>query len=801
MKIKLYNYQEIALEKVLYALRRFGRALMVMATGLGKTIVSSKLVELFLSDNPGKRILFLSHDNGILEQSLLKYESIFGNRYSYARFFGAKKDWNADKYDIVFATFQSSPHKLFNADHFGFIIVDESHHSKADTYFECLQYFRPKWKLGMTATPDREDEQDIRSIFGKEVVNYDLPEALANGWLTPVEYKILSDGLDREMLEKICYEVLVENVRITEGQLNDRIFIHARTEEQCNKIVEYTKSGLKAIVFCRNITHLEHVYEILPNSVIVHSERTDDQNYDAEQKYVSGQVSHILVVDKYNEGKDLPDTDVLVFLRGTESYRIWAQQLGRGLRLFPGKEKVVVLDFVANIERIKNVDKLMKQLGQFETNSLTESLLNLNSPLHIEGENFIFDFTSEIVNIFSALERIAMPFYSTWQEASFAAKSLEIETGVEYQKNYKKDCRLHSDPNKYYSDFPGWLIFLEKINIPEGWISQSEAAVSANVSFPTVRSFAQRYRLDHSDWFISYFEKGKNSIFEFYHPEFVKKLKEYYLTRNYKPDGWYSAANLGNELKVGSEYILSLVDSYRKEKPTWFGYFHSRFKPDLSVECFSPELALEVKKIIQARDKKSPQSGWKNAVQISLSNHQTVKKWAKVYKKTNPEWFEVCWTHNRYVEFYHPEFVLLISKKFEEKEKVISKGWLTAGSLGKKLNSGNTHIKKAAEMYRNKHPKWFKVFGAHEFYHPNLCLLLSQPYTGIPDQWIARGDFMNKFGSRKSSEIKKILDNYRKSNPEWFKKIRKDIAVTEFISTELLEIVKNTVPLKEKKRF
>ncbi len=494
MEIKLYRYQEIALEKVLYALRRFGRALMVMATGLGKTIVSSKLVELFLSDNPGKRILFLSHDNGILEQSLLKYESIFGNRYSYARFFGAKKDWNADKYDIVFATFQSSPHKLFNADHFDFIIVDESHHSKADTYFECLQYFRPKWKLGMTATPDREDEQDIRSIFGKEVVNDDLPSALANGWLTPVEYQVLTDGLDRETLEEICNEVLVENIRITEGQLNERIFIRTRSEEQCKKITEYTCNNLKAIVFCRNISHLEHIYEILPNSVIVHSERSEEQNNEAERMYVSGKARHILVVDKYNEGKDLPDTDILVFMRGTESYRIWAQQLGRGLRLFPGKEKVIVLDFVANIERIKNIDKLIRQIGKFGKNGQSNDMMKINSPLHIEGSNFIFDFTSEIVNIFSILERIENPFYQTCKEASFAARALQIPNGKAYKTMHKLDSKLPPNPQFYYKDFPGFKFFLEGVDYYETWQEAFESCRDHKID--NEEEYKDRYKED-----------------------------------------------------------------------------------------------------------------------------------------------------------------------------------------------------------------------------------------------------------------------------------------------------------------
>ncbi|MCX6756046.1 MAG: DEAD/DEAH box helicase family protein [Candidatus Nomurabacteria bacterium] len=477
MKIKLYDYQEIAYQKVIQALNSAGIALMVMATGLGKTIVSALIARFFLSSGSGKRILFLSHDNGILEQSYLKYKLILGNEYSYARFFGKKKNWNADKHDIVFATFQSKPHKFFKADHFDFIIVDESHHSKADTYFSTLNYFTPVWKLGMTATPDREDERDIRSIFGKEVVTYDLSEAMANGWLTPVEYKILSDGMDLAMLEEICQEVLVENVRISESQLNERIFIRTRSDEQCKQILDYTKNGLKAIVFCANITHLEHIMELLPNSVAVHSGRTDDENDEAEIMYRTGKASHILVVDKYNEGKDLPDTDVLVFLRTTDSYRIWVQQLGRGLRLFPGKDKVIILDFVANIERVKNVHSFAMQVKEYGGGGINQEF-KLDTPLHLEGKNFSFDFSSELVNLMSVFEKVSLNCYANWKEASNAAINLGITKQEEYRAYYKQDIRLPSAPEQVYSDFPGYKVFLGGVS-KDYYLTWQEASIAS----------------------------------------------------------------------------------------------------------------------------------------------------------------------------------------------------------------------------------------------------------------------------------------------------------------------------------
>lgn len=466
MNIELYEYQRVAYDKVIKALSKFGRALMVMATGLGKTIVSAELVEFFLKTKKNSRVLFLCHDTGILEQSFIKYRELLGPEYTYARFFGEKKNWKPEKHTFVFATFQSNPHLFFKAKHFDYIIVDESHHAKAKTYNTVLSYFTPTWKLGMTATPDREDGEDIRLIFGHEVVNYTLAEGIGKGWLTYPDYKVLDDGLDNEIIQQLVQDVLVEERKITKAQLNELVFIRMRTEEQCKRILSYTDDGLKAIVFCNNINHLKHVLEMLPNSVAVHSDQSDLLNDAAKEMYINGLARHILVVDKFNEGIDLPDTDILAFLRPTNSQRIWLQQLGRGLRKLAGKEKVTILDFVGNVERLRDVYTLSIEIGKFDTtlNGFGEKLI-LDSPLHIEGSSFVFDFSEETVNLLSILDHAEkFDLYPTWQEASEATISLGIKSSPEYRNNYKSDARLPSDPVNYYNNFPKWKVFLGKVD-------------------------------------------------------------------------------------------------------------------------------------------------------------------------------------------------------------------------------------------------------------------------------------------------------------------------------------------------
>lgn len=502
-QIKLYDYQQIAFDKIVVALKKTFRALMVMATGLGKTIMSIEVVKHFIT--PKDKVLFLCHDNGILNKTYKDYKKFIGDSYTYSKFYGDRKDWEADKHHFVFATFQSvlahlrnekSKKKLFSPEHFTFIVVDESHHSQAETFAEVINYFKPKYKLGMTATPDREDQADIRDIFGQEVVDIPLPEAIAKGWLTPIDYKLLSDGLDEEKIRAVCKEVLEDNVRLTEKQINEKIFIKVRTEEQCKIVQKYSKTQ-KAIVFCENIEHLHHVTSILPSSVTIHSEQTAKVNESNFELFKNGYVQHVIVVDKFNEGIDVPDTELLVFLRATNSQRIFLQQLGRGLRPLQGKEKVTVLDFVANIDRIKEVKKLVNEIERIAGNEAREKKKQvIDAPLHVEGKGFMFDFSNQIVNLFSALEKLEQDLYPTWQEASNVVIDLEIQSVLEYKKRYREDVRLPSRPDSFYVDFPGYDIFFgrEVMEKYQTWQEASEAAIKLNCR--NVLEYQKRYKED-----------------------------------------------------------------------------------------------------------------------------------------------------------------------------------------------------------------------------------------------------------------------------------------------------------------
>jgi len=404
--ITLFDYQQKALNLLIEAFRTKIVALVVMATGLGKTIVAAFWAKSELKKK--RRGLFLCHENGILEQAMGEFRKVIGNTAVFAPFFGVDKDkdFNADKADMVFASFQSyADWKIvFPEDWFDFIIVDESHHGQAPTFKEVIQYFKPKKLLGITATPDRMDLKDIREIFGEEVVNYTLEEAIAKGWLTQVEYHILNDNLSHWKLKKIIKGILEEGQRVSVKQINESIFIKKRDEEIARTIQAYAGSSKKAIIFCEKIEHAENFQSHLPGSLTYHSKVKGGgkENRRRLNAFRGGSLQYILAVDKFNEGIDVPDAELIVFLRCTDSKTIFYQQLGRGLRKIFSKEKVIVLDFVANCQRVAVIEEMAHRIKEFAGNNF---ILN-KDVLRVSGDNFDFIFNDKVLDILKVIQAI-----------------------------------------------------------------------------------------------------------------------------------------------------------------------------------------------------------------------------------------------------------------------------------------------------------------------------------------------------------------------------------------------------------
>src|SRR3989344_8356624 len=237
-----------------------------MASGLGKTVTVAFDVKDWLSENPGGHVLYLCHQNDILEQSKDKFERVIGtNSKTFGLYHGERKEIDAQ---ILFASFQTMRGHLkrFSRHRFGYIIVDESHHSQAETYKPIINYFKPDFLLGITATPDRRDLQDIRRIFGKEIYSLELPEALSKKLLTDVDYRLVTDELID--LSKVKAEY-----KLTLKELNKRLFIPKRDDEIV-KIIRRRVSKVKnprIMVFCSSIKHANRFCSRVPEAVAIHS--------------------------------------------------------------------------------------------------------------------------------------------------------------------------------------------------------------------------------------------------------------------------------------------------------------------------------------------------------------------------------------------------------------------------------------------------------------------------------------------------------------------------------------------------
>lgn len=335
--IEARNYQLEAWEK-LWQARASGRkrALIHLATGLGKTFVAAVDAHHYLKEeNPTGNVLFVSHMTDISFQARATFRKVSPHTTG------------------TFTTFQALFAKLTTIDpcRYDYIVWDEAHHSEAETFKAVRHHFKPQFELALTATPERADGRDILNYFGAAVYSKSLADGIAEGWLSAVDYHIVFDDAIKKAMGKNFEAKTLKDIR--------GLFAHrARNEQIAKEVLQRRHSiGLdkaKTIVFCQNIEAAEDIAKLL-NGEVYHSEIPKDDRTAIMQRFKSGHLQVICTVDMFNEGIDIPDARLVVFLRSTSSRTIFEQQLGRGLRRHPGKDTVTVLDFVANVERINFV--------------------------------------------------------------------------------------------------------------------------------------------------------------------------------------------------------------------------------------------------------------------------------------------------------------------------------------------------------------------------------------------------------------------------------------------------------------
>jgi superfamily II DNA or RNA helicase len=418
-EIKPRKYQQDVINDALSKYKEGKSKLLIeMATGLGKTYTIAYLIKhLIQIDDRRQKVLFLAHQVEILLQSVTSFKNVLGiGNYSFSACFSGSEPENTD---FVFASFDTLYGQInsLTREAFDFVIVDEAHHTPARTYAEVVTRFKPKLLVGLTATPYRADNKDVIGFFGGadgHIGKFDLVWALKHGKLAFPKYMVLLDDLDQDKIDQLESGLSISD-------LDKRLFLHKKDQEVV-KIIEKTVleqkiDSVKGIIFCRNIQHMRHLLGFfeLGTATLVHSKMLDQERRENIRNFREGDFKFILVCDLFNEGIDIPETNILIFMRYTGSRTIWLQQLGRGLRKTPNKDYVHVLDFVGSLERLNEIKDLSKKIesSRVDPESLIDdddSSCNKRRVLHDSSIEVIY--SQEAAKVLTLIEQMKMQLNS-----------------------------------------------------------------------------------------------------------------------------------------------------------------------------------------------------------------------------------------------------------------------------------------------------------------------------------------------------------------------------------------------------
>lgn len=357
--------QKQALEN-LNNLRNYERkGLLISATGTGKTYLSAFDVR---NANP-KRVLFIAHRKTILQKAKETYENILRDKKIVI--YGEE---DIDEADVVFAMIQTLSKEnhmtKFSPDYFDYIVVDEVHHGGAKSYQSVLNYFIPKFLLGMTATPERGDNFDIYKLFDNNIAyEIRLHDALKEELLSPFHYFGISDiEIDGELInEKSGIKKLTADARVNHIIEKSRFY-------------GYSGDKIHGLIFVSRIDEAllleEKFQERGVKAIALTGDDSDEKRERSIAQLENGGIEYIITVDIFNEGVDIPCVNQVILLRPTESSIVYIQQLGRGLRKYPDKEYVVILDFIGNYEKNFLIPIAVSQNSNYDKDYMKRFIMN-----------------------------------------------------------------------------------------------------------------------------------------------------------------------------------------------------------------------------------------------------------------------------------------------------------------------------------------------------------------------------------------------------------------------------------------
>lgn len=370
--VRLRPYQDEAKKRLATALDDAGRALLVLATGLGKTVVSGEVLAEHLFRFPGAQVLVVAHTKDLVDQL---ERALWRHLPKTAKTRVLTGEERPDDLDgVTCATLASALYAARRGYRPTLVIVDEAHHvGENGQYPELLDTLGEARQMGVTATPWRGDEYDITSRFGPASYTLGIEDGMRNGYLAEVDYRLYVDNVDWDVVRSASRNAY------SLGELNAKLFLPQRDEAIRDELAAVwgTVPRPRALVFCRTVEHAERMADLLrrnprwSGALAVHASLTKRERQSRLLAFRAGTVPILTSVDILNEGVDVPDVNIVCFARVTHSRRVFVQQLGRGLRLREGKQHVVVLDFVSDLRRVAAMLNIKRELEADDVEVLT----------------------------------------------------------------------------------------------------------------------------------------------------------------------------------------------------------------------------------------------------------------------------------------------------------------------------------------------------------------------------------------------------------------------------------------------
>ena len=521
------------------------RGLVVAATGTGKTYLAAMDVKEFFKNRKNSSFLFIAHREELLDNAIRVFSDILHiEKENFGRIFSGNKEVG---HNMIFASIQSlrNCYKDFTSDKFNYIIVDEFHHASASSYEKIIHYFKPEFLLGLTATPERMDGKDILALCDYNLVGeMGMRKAMEKDLIVPFHYFGVNDiTVD---YEKIPYR----NGKYDEEKLSKDLSVSIRTDYIVEKMEKFGYDGkyMSGIAFCQNIKHALYMKnEFLRKdykSELLTSKTNLTERSKILESFRNKEIEILCVVDILNEGIDIPDINLLLFLRPTLSSTVFIQQIGRGLRKAAGKDFVTIIDFIGNHKK----DYLITKVFSDEIHN--------KSFLYEKKEKIIEQIKNQFSNIPGAsyieLDRICQErIIDKIEKINFNSRNILKEMYNEFKNDIGKS------PEE----------FLE--------ISDFDSNIELFVELVTkVGSFYEAQVQFENDNFIKYYRmKNPKTDLLAYMEKKIRLCEPFtYLTVKFFLKSKYEGQNLRNKY-INSEILLSEYKKYFSIKDEFKNFY------------------------------------------------------------------------------------------------------------------------------------------------------------------------------------------------------------------------------------